>query len=222
MEIIKPKVLVDICGTLFDSNTTFDFLDYSIVNRNYILYRRITKTFVWRLLNKTLLVTLGYDLSRTVAIRFLKGKNKMELDQLMETFYTEKLSTIKHQAVWDKIDDLKSNGNELILVSATLDFIATKIALKNGFKKVLSSKLSFENGICNGVISSDLLGRKIEFLEKEKICSPYNIVITDNFSDLNLIKASREAIIVCTNKKHRHWISVLQKNDYHNYEFILV
>lgn len=221
MDIARPAILVDICGTLFDSNTTFDFLDYSIVKRSYKFYRHLRKTFFWRLLNKSL-HTLGYDLSRTIAIRFLKGKSRKELDVLMDTFYAKKLSMLKHHAVWEKVDALRSNGDELILVSATLDFIAAKIAAINGFNTVFATTLSFDNEVCNGVICSDLLGKKGAFLEKENIYAPYKMVITDNLSDLNLIEASNDAIIVCTPRNQKIWNSALQKIDYRNYEFILV
>lgn len=32
-------VIVDICGTLYDSNTTFDFLDYYVRTRGYRQFR---------------------------------------------------------------------------------------------------------------------------------------------------------------------------------------
>lgn len=215
-------IIIDICGTLYDSNTTFDFLDFSIHNTKYKCFRNLTKTIPWRAFNHLILNLFQTDLTRYYAVKFLKGMTINELENKMDNFYVEKLSHLKHLEVWEMVEKLKKNGEQLILVSATLDFIAKKISSEIGIQSVFPSTLKFKNLVCRGTIKNDLLGRKVQFLESRNIYSPFKSVITDNFSDLEIIKVSSKNFLITKEKNITKWKGLLIKNCIKNYELITV
>ena len=54
---MKNLYLFDICGTIYRSNTTFDFLEFYLKeNKRFRLYRAIYKSFFWKVINRTLRV----------------------------------------------------------------------------------------------------------------------------------------------------------------------
>jgi phosphoserine phosphatase len=219
----KDIVLIDICGTLYNSNTTFDFLDYSFLNNNkYLLFRKCTKFVVWKIINKISLILFKFDLTRTFAVRFLKNKTKAELEAAVDLFYENVLKKLSQKEVFELIDKLKSEEKRLILVSATLDFIATKVSSEIGIFECYSTVLEYENDICKGKIKQDLLSRKFSFLNSVDIFPPFSHTITDNFSDLDLLKNSDEMMIVSVIENHVKWYSVLKRNNITNFKIITV
>lgn len=215
-------VIVDICGTLFNSNTTFDFLDFSISDKKYIRFRKISKRFIWRLINYFMFHVLGFDLTRIIAIRFLKGKTENELDLLMSDFFLRKLTYLKYADVWKYVDVIKSEGYRMILASATLDFIAKRVSIETGILEYFPTKLNYHQTICQGTIIQDLLGRKFAFLKSKKIEHPFAIIITDNFSDIDVIRNSKLSVIVSKEKDLLKWKNLLNKNNIVKFDFIIV
>ena len=61
--------IFDICGTLYHSNTTFDFLEYFLKDTSiyYRYYNILRKTIVWRLFNKVF-VAYGYNKNHSFAL----------------------------------------------------------------------------------------------------------------------------------------------------------
>jgi phosphoserine phosphatase len=214
--------IIDICGTLYDSNTTFDFLDFTIRTTSYLRFRRFSKSIPWRAFNRLIHKFLKIDLTRAIAVSYLKGTNLKDLESKMELFYNERLVKLKHFEVWERVKKLKENGEQLILVSATLDFIAQKISTEIGIQTVYSTKLKFNNLVCEGVIDRDLLGSKKQYLELCNILPPYKSIITDNFSDLEIIKVSNHNVIVTKELNINKWRNLLSKNNIKNYEIIAV
>lgn len=218
----KSIVLVDICGTLYDSNTTFDFLDFSIKGNKYILFRKLSKLIFWKFFNKMSFRLLHLDLTRAIAVRFLKGMSREQLAQKMEIFYNESLSLLKQKEVIGIVDKNTSEGKRVILVSATLDFISKKISEVMDIKECYSTTLNYNEGICQGTIKSDLLSNKLEFLSSQGFNENFNVSITDNFSDLDLLKVSEESIIITKEKNKARWEKTLQKADIVNYRIIII
>ena len=80
-------VLIDICGTLFDSNTTLDFLDFLLCSRSYRLLRRMARSLPWRAFNRCFRRLTGRDPTRAMLLRHLKGRTRQELSTSAEAFY---------------------------------------------------------------------------------------------------------------------------------------
>lgn len=80
-------VLIDICGTLFDSNTTLDFLDFLLCSRSYRLLRRMARSLPWRAFNRGFRRLTGRDPTREMLLRHLRGYTRQELATAAEAFY---------------------------------------------------------------------------------------------------------------------------------------
>lgn len=205
-------VLLDICGTLYDSNTTFDFLDFHFKTRGYLLFRRLTRLMIWRAFNKILFHTIGLDLTRVLAVRFLKGIPVKQLEDAVDVFFTNWLVLQSYETVHSLVEGYKKEGKNIVIVSATLDVIAKKVAQSLGVIEWYSTSLEVINGRCTGKILVDLLSRKLAFLKSQQVLPPFYATITDNFSDLDLIVQSDHAVIV-TNQDHQaKWQQLLKQH----------
>jgi phosphoserine phosphatase len=203
-------VLLDICGTLYDSNTTFDFLDFHFKSRGYRLFRRLTRLIIWRAFNKILFHSICLDLTRMMAVRFLKGITIKQLEDSVDAFYTDWLVHQSYEAVHSLVNGYKQEGKNVVIVSATLDVIAQKVSKSLGVSEWYSTSLGVVDGCCTGKIQVDLLSRKLPFLKSQQVFPPYYATITDNFSDLDLIYQSNHAVIV-TNQAHQaKWKKLLK------------
>lgn len=215
-------VIIDICGTIFNSNTTFDFLDFHFKeNAGYKCFRRISKMIIWRLLNKCSVSLLGIDITRKIAVKSLKGLPKNQLKKFARDFYDSFLSFRIQQEVINEICALNTGKNRVIIVSATLDFIAEEVAKRMDIHEYYSTTLKYGlDGKCSGIIEDDLLGSKLNFLKKQQINPPYYSVITDNLSDMDLILNSFQSIIITTSKTRNIWKKKLGKNSIKDYKVL--
>lgn len=211
-------VLVDICGTLYNSNTTFDFLDYYLKSKNYLLFRKFSKLYVWKVLNKVSLVIFKYDLTRSIAVGYLKNKTKQELSEAVDLFYEEVLVNLKNIEPFLLLEEFKSKGYRVILVSATLDFIAKKVSLVTNVSEYYATDLVYINDKCVGQIENDLLAKKLKYLISKNILPPYELTMSDNFSDICLFENSRNKLIISKKKDFQKWNSVIQTKKITNCE----
>ena len=99
-------ILVDICWTLFYSNTTYDFLHIRGNKFNSLIYK-----------------LFGIDLVRSRAIRTFEQLPADEQQAQAERFYTDYLEPRKISPVWQMIE-----GRNIVLVSQTMEIIAKTVA----------------------------------------------------------------------------------------------
>lgn len=66
-------VLIDIDGTLFNSNSTFDFLDSLPHGKWYGFYRKVGASIFGRIVNKLAIILFSKDIIRMIGINCLKG-----------------------------------------------------------------------------------------------------------------------------------------------------
>lgn len=220
--MLDKLVLIDICGTLYDSNTTMDFLDYTFKqNRNYRVYRWISRLLFVRAINKLLLQCFSYDLIRSWGIYFLKGISSKEMQRLVDVFYDSFLIFRKQVEPIRIIEKYREEGYHLLLVSATLDCVACKIAEELRIPQYISSELLYEEGFCVGRLFVDLLHNKYAALKRNGYDYPYMMTISDNMTDADLMSLSRECYIVCDESKKRQWLGLVKKYKIKNYYFII-
>lgn len=157
-------ILVDICWTLFYSNTTYDFLHIKGNRFNSLLYK-----------------LFGCDIVRSRAIRKFQHLPQAEQVARAEQFYTDYLVPRKIEPVWQLI-----KGKSIVLVSQTMDIIAQMVAKHVGAQKYYAIQ------------------------HKEEVLAHYTDfdIITDNISDLELIKHAKHATILTYNNKAR-WQRIL-------------
>ncbi len=156
------------------------------------------KTLLGKLLNK---ITLKFniDLTRFIGLLFLKGYERNKLLDYADTFLDD---IPQHQEVISLLSDLQSQGNPIVLCSASLDVIIEAIAKRFGITEWYSSTLQYsQNGICLGKLETDLLGKK------HINCSIKNdyIMVTDNISDYELVCGAIKSYIVLTPKNKKFW-----------------
>lgn len=158
MNTDKP-ILVDICWTLFYSNTTYDFLHIRGNRLNSLLYK-----------------LFGYDYVRARAICRLRHLTHEQLLTRAEQFYTDYLEPRKIAPVWQLIE-----GRDIILVSQTMPVIAEVVARHTGARAYHSLQ------------------------DKQEVLSIYRDfdIVTDNLTDIELIRHAGHATIVTYNNRSR-------------------
>jgi phosphoserine phosphatase len=196
--ILQNKIIFDICGTLYDSNTTMDFCEYRAVGiKKKIL--KLSKTILAKVINKLSVKFFNFDLIRMLHIRSLKDLDINTLQKDANDFVEQYLEKKKI----DEVHNILKNydKNDVILVSATIEPLAKAIAKKLGNLNYIATSLNYENNICKGTIKEDLLGNKQKYFQNRKI----DFIITDNKSDLELCKLSKEIVIVTKKKNILFW-----------------
>ena len=160
-------ILVDICWTLFYSNTTYDFLHIRGNKLNSLIYK-----------------LFGIDLVRTRAIRAFNRLPLAEQQARVEQFYTGYLLPRKITPVWQMIE-----GRNIVLVSRTMDLIAKTVAAHIGAETYYATQ------------------------HKEEVLTRYADfdIVTDNISDLPLIRRAKKATIITYNNRPR-WEKLLPKD----------
>ncbi len=210
---MKERIHVfDICGTLYNSNTTFDFLEYFFkTNKSYCFYNKIRKSFLWCAINHILRKCCHKDMTRMIALHYLRGYSREELLAAAQVFYKSFLVNHQNNAVLDQLHYLQHMPEEkIVIVSATLDFIAEVIAEQLSCTVWYSSKLQYQSGICQGFLICDLLENKVE-----KIFNDTQIriesVYTDDISDVALLNIAQTQNVIVYPKTRNKWEKVIEK-----------
>jgi len=202
----KKIAIFDVCGTLYYSNTSFDFLRYYFEergNKKYLLYQKFISLFPVKAMNYLLFRYLKTDLIRKFAVEFLKDEGISDLKASARSFYENYLRKREISETIQLIEELKET-HDVILLSASFDFIVEYIASQFGIDYIASS-LAYSNDLCLGRYSRDLLYFKKEaFLE---IYNNYNslVVVTDNPTDLALIRMADHAIVLSKQNNIPFW-----------------
>lgn len=208
----ESKILIiDICGTLYQSNTTFDMLDYFFYDRKeYKIIKCFRKNRLISFINSLIFRLFKKDIMRHLAIKFLSGYSYADLHKMSQEFLFNFLQSRKNPDVFRIIDSYRLFGSKLISVSATLDCIGEVVAEDNNFELVYASELSYKGNICKGYLKRDLLGNKKQIIDELNIKS-FDL-ITDNYSDSDIIEMSTNVFLVQYKNKKNKWSRVLSEN----------
>lgn len=195
-------LLIDICGTLYDSNTTFDFLDRIVGNRRYRLLRRLMSCYIWRKTTNAVYLLFHFDTARHFALRHLKGLSRDTLTEQALTFYHRYLLPRRNTGIFLIIETLRPTLTP-VLVSGTIDPVAAVISQEENIPLYVSSRLEYRNNVCTGRLATDILRTKSAALRRLGILPPYACIITDNPGDMPLIRQAEKAYIVCHGNERR-------------------
>ena len=198
--------IFDICGTLYNSNTTMDFCEWrcdSLILKSLL---RLSKTLPLKVVNKILIKLFHFDFIRVFHIYTLKN-------QTVEQIKLDSLNFVDAFLEFKKIDQaheqlVRFKRDNILLVSATIEPVAKAIAERLGNIEYLSTTLDCESGVYLGKISEDLLGKKHQYFHDKKI----DFIMTDNKSDYKLCLMSKEINIVSKKKNLAFWKSKKLKN----------
>ena len=118
---------------------------------------------------------------------------------------------------------MRERQRRVVLVSATLDIIAEVVAYQFRLSEWHASRLVYdEKGICLGRLATDLLAGKHVFLECIGITIPYELTVTDNISDCDLLRHSDACIIVSKPRNISRWHRIIRKENFQHYTIISV
>lgn len=194
----KKIVIFDVCGTLYNSNTTFDYIRF-VCKDSLIL--KILNIFIIKYLILLTGKVTGRDVYRLLYIYQLRGMEYSELDMAAENFVNyylhDKIISETHELLAEELN----KGTRVLLCSASLEPIIKVIAKKLGVLEYKCSSLCYEDSKCRGKLERDLLGRKHVHFGK------INLVVTDNLSDLRLVQQSENSFIVAKQKNIAFWKS---------------
>ncbi|APJ60808.1 haloacid dehalogenase-like hydrolase [Escherichia coli] len=190
---MKKILLIDICGTITEKNTTLDFISY-IGNKPSIL-KIIIGRICWRLFKK--------DTIRKWYLNELKGLSYTELVNLAREYVNQ----LNYDPQIICLINKHRGECDLYFVSATLDFIAKAMTEKFNVSGFFASELQFEDGICSGKLKIDLLDNKNSviahmFNGDNNVC-----IISDNYGDYSVMEKCCSSWAVVRNKRALHYWS---------------
>lgn len=199
--------IFDICGTLYKANTTFAFLEYTFKNKAaYRWYRKLYHTYCWKIFNRLLRDAFHIDLTRILALKFLKGFNRNELIKLVNIYYDDYLSNKKNEVLINELTKyLNDKRYRVILMSATIDVVGQVIGERLRCSELYTTKLEYERDICTGNISQDLLGNKMSVVKQLGINKDITLFATDDFTDIPLLSIAKNKVIIEYKKYKRKW-----------------
>ncbi|EPM2311058.1 hypothetical protein ACTK7M_000503 [Escherichia albertii] len=193
----------DVCGTIYASNTTFDFIiEYHKTHGNMYKYffAKTLLSFPFKILNRLHLFSIRNSLIQT-----LKGESRINLEHFGTKFVNEFLSGKQKEIT---INILNKELLNSILISASVDPVINAVSKKLNVK-AYSSLLEYNcDGICTGKLSSDLKGIKSSKVDFNNL----DLVVTDNMSDIDLIKKSKLAYLIIHKNNKGRWLHKLNKN----------
>ena len=210
---MQSKVfLIDICGTMFKSNTTFDFIKY-YYGANWII--KFWFSLPYRIYNRLMFRFFKKEPLRRNLIKKLRGKTYEQLMLMANDFCKNFLFTKENSQVINIINKKRAEGYRLVIASATIDVIARAVASCYDIPEFFSTTLEYDaNGVCAGNISNDFLSCKKRMLNDVGVAPPYAGVLTDNYSDVDIIRDSYEAYLVTYKMKKNKWTEIVSKNKY--------
>jgi len=171
-------LLVDVCFTLYKSNTTFDFFEqYFTDNADYQKLKKLRNNLFIRVLSKI----IPYDFVRKNAVKLLLNHNEIELKQAARLF-VGKLEPITE--VEKTIAEYRSKDYKIVLLSSSLDFIVEAVSIAVKADLYYATTLVYEDQVCRGRIERDLLANKDKIIKRE-FANDDIVFLSDNKSDLN-------------------------------------
>jgi phosphoserine phosphatase len=217
METNKEKLYIfDVCGTMFHSNTTYDFLGYYFRRKNKTKYL-ICRT-VLSYPSKALLIILnklGLRIElRLFLIGLLKGENEKEVGISAEAFVKDFLLQRKNHRVQDILDQALKQHENVILASASLNPVVKSIAGYFNVKAHYSTVLEqTKERLYSGKLVQDIKGEKLAHLKQVMDLDKFDlIVLTDNLDDISLVKIAEKALIISKPRTLNIWKRLLDNH----------
>ncbi|KAI3350301.1 HAD-IB family hydrolase [Clostridium botulinum] len=149
-------------------------------------------------------------------LKFIDGISEKELDKIVESFYTEKLSNLLYSDAMDMMKKLKAEGYDIYLISASPEFYINKFYSVKEVDRVIGTKFKFNDGKflrqmdginCKG---EEKVRRLKEVLKEEKIEVDFkeSYMFSDSLSDKPLLDLVGKPYLI--NYKKNHDIEILR------------
>ncbi len=204
-----PKLVVfDVCNTLYDANTTFEFARRVLADKPWLraidlaLSHRASPLF-WA---QAVLYRLGgIDVPRRMVIASLRGIEQGDLRRAARAYVAEDLPARAIAETQGRLRQHQRAGDRVVLVSNSLDVVIEAIAEALGVEW-RATRLAYRDGRCAGRLADDLTGRKLDVVQMirgkhEPV--PELVVYTDNLSDKALVEAANSAMVIIPPRGNR-------------------
>lgn len=201
------KVLaVDLCDTLYKSNTTQDFFNYVFAKDDvYKKLKRKNSSLSFKVVNKVSNKFFKRDMSRILMTKILNKKSLEEINSLVEAFIINYLEPLKIEKVHKIISEYKEQGYKVVIISASYDFIAKGVAMKLGFADYITSKAEVLENEFTGRVASDILYTKFDVFTEKYDINDNLVMITDNITDYDFVKRIKKSYIVINSRNKAFW-----------------
>ena len=198
----NPNIAIfDVCNTLFKANTTAGFIS-RLQSQHGTRKQRLLVQMILNRLSPIRYATLLYskltkhDVPRDILISTLAGYSKAELSVAAQEYAEDLFANHKITQTHALLVKAQQVGEQVILVSNSLDIIIQAIAKRFDCKSV-ASELAIQDGICLGRLSRSLTGKKHIAIEKLLKTPDADITVcTDNRSDVELLRQGHRRIVV--------------------------
>ena len=191
-------LLIDVCHTLYSSNTTFDFLaHYFSDDPRYLRLEKRRQSVLQRVRARLL---PGPDQVRADALALLEGEDQTTLVMAAREF-VKSLPAI--EVTHSYLQSQKSRHVAVYLVSSSLDIVVAELAQILSCDGWFASELGFDGGVCNGQLTTDLTAVKDRVIQSHFKGEQDIEFVTDNFSDANCVPLVKSFRPVFQNKDLR-------------------
>jgi len=208
--------IIDVCGTLFWDDTTVGLLRYHLLRRSsrrfrlFVFYALTSPYSPLYLAFVFLEKLLSRHLLKHILVRLLVGDLESEINQSASQYAQYLLAFRKINLTWT-IFETSISPDQIILASSSLQPIVRALANAMGCRFV-ASNLETRGGALTGKYLSDLTGRKEGAITSkygiEVLAMPF-IAISDNYSDIALLKKSLIPYVILHKGRHRsRWQSI--------------
>jgi len=198
---MQKLVIIDLCDTLYDANTTIGFIEHCRLAGGSRRMERSLRRWTGRrsplfYLGAFAHHLLGRDLARQRLVAALAGEPRARLETTARDYATNVLPRHANQPLHDRLAAHRAAGDRVVIVSSSLDIVVAPIAAALGVE-FMASTLGFKNDACTGRLERDLTGRKVDIVrDLGERQAPWLTVYTDNRSDQALVAIANDAVIV--------------------------
>jgi phosphoserine phosphatase len=195
----RALAVFDVCDTLYATNTTLAFLRF-LGERHPAIAREVdrwtSRRSAFFYLGAVSHRLLRHDLARNALIGALKGIPRQELEAAGRLLAADHLPGLANAELHERLRRHLLNGDEVLLVSNSLDVVVAPIADSLGVP-FRASELEYKDAICTGRLKRDLTARKAEAVsEFSGGMSRRLSVYTDNQSDADILAMADVKVIV--------------------------
>lgn len=219
---MRNIILFDICGTLYKSNTTYDFLLYyfKTTNSKKLKSFKCNFTIPFRVFYKFLNILNADYFIRQKLIKYIEAEPIETVQKIAKKFVEEILINQQIAFTHNQYNkSLNTEGNKVILISASIDPIVAAIANELKTDDYFSTLLETKNDKFTGNIKEEMQGNKLEMFENiyNKDVSKITFY-TDNKEDLPLALKADKVFILSSKNNKGFWTKKLKNHK----NFILI
>jgi HAD superfamily phosphoserine phosphatase-like hydrolase len=205
----------DVCGTLYQSNTSLDFVEFFLRQRKNVAgaaYMKLSRSKPGKLVHYAIARYLKRDVLRSTAAALLRGCTLEELEQASREFVQTVLVQRRKHNVLALLEQYKANGYHVLLLSASFSFVISAVAEEVQADAFIASELKTHNDVIQGTYAIDLLYQKKAVLLEQYPDIAELVVVTDNKADLELLKLASHGYAVYNNTRNYQFWNALNLN----------